>query len=223
MELYLIEYNGKVIGAYDNHDLAKQFIDSCTQLKFMIGTSKILRYARNSCLLLNDDNIVQQPIQVPTFELPRPKIINNIDENVKPIDLENNEDYKKISKEKAELLKNLNELKLKKEKLEEFKRIFENDIKLYNMFNENRNKDPNFVIPELFLQKFYIIKELQTENNLNWESYNQQYNMIKNSNNYTDYFASNSYEDKFIKQNMANINEEIEIETDSETESESDN
>ena len=91
------------------------------------------------------------------------------------------------------------------------------------MCNENRNKDPNFVIPELFLQKFYIIKELQTNNNLNWESYNQQYNMVKNSNNYTDYFASNSYEDKFIKQNMANINEEIDIETDSETESESEN
>jgi hypothetical protein len=218
MELYLIEYNGKVIGAYDDYNLAKQFIDSCVQLKFMVGTSKILRYHKNSCLLINSE---QNNIVEPIIELPRQKIVDNVEtKNHKIVELEKNEDYIKISKEKTELLRNLNDLKIKKEKLEENKRIYENDLKLFNLFSENKKKDPNFIIPELFNEKYIIFLKLSEENNLSWNTFQNEYDCIKGVNNYDDLFVSNKYEEKFTKQKIEDINEEYDIETDSDTESE---
>jgi hypothetical protein len=218
MELYLIEYNGKVIGAYDDYNLAKQFIDSCIQLKFMVGQNKILKYHKNSCLLINSEN---NHYNEPVIELPKKKIIDCPESKThKIIDLEKNEDYMKISKEKTELLRNLNDLKIKKEKLEQNKRVYENDLKLFNLFNENKNKDQNFIIPELFNEKYIIFSKLSDENNLNWNTFEHEYDNIKGVNNYDDLFVSNKYENKFVKQKIADINEEYNIETDSDTESE---
>lgn len=218
MELYLIEYNGKVIGAYDDYNLAKQFIDSCIQLKFMVGTSKILRYHKNSCMLINSEH--NQHVES-VVELPRQKIVDNPEtKNHKVIELEKDEKYVKISKEKTELLRSLNDLKIKKDKLEENKRIYENDLKLFNLFNENKKKDPKFIIPELFYEKYIIFLKLSEENNLNWNSFQNEYDSVKGVNNYDDLFVSNNYEEKFTKQKMDDINEDYDIESDSETESE---
>jgi len=124
-----------------------------------------------------------------------------------------------IAKQKLELHHRINILKVQKQKIEESKQVYENDIKLYKTFNENLLKDSKFVIPELFLEKYNLIKKLDLNNNLSWESFVKEY---KTTNFYGDYFGTNNYEDMFINSEEnesaeSSIGEEFDIESDSDT------
>ena len=73
----------------------------------------------------------------------------------------------------------------KKNRLEEKKTKFDNDIKLYNYFKQNIKDNPKFEIPILFKKKFKNLTICEINNNLNFEYYIQ---------NYSDDFLENSYQ-----------------------------
>ena len=77
------------------------------------------------------------------------------------------EKEKKLGLEKYELNKELNELKMKKKKLDEKKNQYETDLKLYNIFKIKEN----FTIPELFIEKFNLFQKLEKNNTLNFDNY----------------------------------------------------
>jgi hypothetical protein len=112
---------------------------------------------------------------------------------------------KKINEQK-DLQYNINILKIKKEKMKEFKNIYENDLKLFHLFNENKLKSNNFIIPCLFEDKYNLFNKLLNENNLSCHSFIKEF-----------YTNELNCVNLFIKQNISNINEEFEIESDSET------
>jgi len=237
MELYLIEYNGTIIGAYDDFSMAELFINSCIQSKLMTSSCKIIKYTKNSCFstgsqLYNtiDTHIDARPsvrLVLPPEFVNQPKI--RVPDNIiiPPIDLEKNETYQKVAKEKSELLHNINLIKAKKEKMIESKQVYENDLKLFELFSMNKKSDPGFIIPELFLDKFTLLNKLRESGTLSWETFMKEYK-TNQSNEYDDYFAPNNYETEVKAYDSttssasgatcgSSINEELDIETDSDT------
>ncbi len=78
-------------------------------------------------------------------------------------------------KKRSELQNSINELKRKKEKMEESKRIFEVDLDLYNKFKKIKQTSSNFEIPEMFTEKYELMEALEKENKLCWENYYELY------------------------------------------------
>jgi hypothetical protein len=213
--LYLIELNNNIIGAYNNLNDAETYIYSCFQNNFFLS-AKIKIFKLNSCFsqetkLYTSEKIIKTDIKpINNNPILTPKE-NNISQ-------ENNDKLLKIAKQKIEIQHNINILKIQKEKIEESKRVFENDLKLFNLFNESKQKDFNFEIPELFKKKYDIMIKLNNDNKLNWNEFVKEYHTSEN--NYDDYFCLNNYESLFLeKENDNNFSEEIDIESDSSTES----
>ena len=78
-------------------------------------------------------------------------------------------------KKRSEIQNSINELKKKKEKMEESKRIFEVDLDLYNKFKKIKQTNATFEIPEMFIEKYELMEGLEKENKLCWENYYELY------------------------------------------------
>lgn len=114
----------------------------------------------------------------------------------KPVDIDySNPAVIEMAKQKVDLQHKINLLKKQKEKIEESKNVYENDLKLFKMFKQSKETNPSFEIPELFAQKYNIMINLENSNELTWENFSKNY---KQENYYGDYFSSNSYENMFI-------------------------
>jgi hypothetical protein len=211
--LYLIELNNNIIGAYNNLSDAETYILGCFQNNFYIS-AKIKIYKINSCYSIetksysSNNSIIsdKKPIYNETIL---------IKENSSFQD--NNEPFLQMAKQKIEIQHKINILKNQKEKMEESKRVFENDLKLFNLFNESKQKDSSFEIPELFKKKYDIMIKLNIINKLNWNEFIKEFHTGEN--NYEDYFGLNNYESVFleIENENNNFSEEIDIESDSST------
>lgn len=234
MTTFLIEYNNKIIGTYQDYESAEIFILSCLQNNLMQNSAKILKFRQNSCYYF-EHYIITLPSELKQSIIPNPiiKQYNTPLNIMKPNEIcnikttkqneEKTVDYddpkiKDIAKSKLELQHNINMLKVHKQRLEESKKIYENDMKLFNMFSENIKNDTKFIIPELFVEKYNIMKKLKAENMLSWENFISEY---KHENYYGDYFGVNDYDEYFYKPSVEksdNIEEELDIESASDTE-----
>jgi len=120
------------------------------------------------------------------------------------------EEYTKIQEERAVLTNEINQLKLKKKKLQELEQEYNINLNLYKKFVEEKTKDSEFKIPELFTLKYSIYERLDKENNLNFENYKIIWEKEKPKNEY-DLFKTNTYEDSFISKKEENLEIELEI------------
>jgi hypothetical protein len=105
-------------------------------------------------------------------------------------------------------------LKQQKKKIEESKSTYTNDYKLFKLFTEAKQSDPDFIIPDIFNKKFYLMTNLKNENKLSWENFIKEY---QHENVYNEYFGLNNYEDLYLSNNddKSDISEELEIESNS--------
>lgn len=220
--LFLIRYKNKIIGVYNKLDKAKLFIKSCLSNNLMSGSADIMIFNRNSCICINIINVTldnkhqiiqeNKPLSNPDL---KPVIKPVIKVENKPEINFNDPKFVKLAEDKNNLQHKINMLKVQKERITESKKIYDNDIKLFNKFKKNIVDDSLFIIPELFKEKFVIFKKLQSENILNWENFIKNYN---HNNIYSDYFKSNSYDESFVPNEQKNsINIEFEIPSDTES------
>jgi len=213
METFLIKYRSKIIGVYTDIEQSKLFINSCLSNNLMNDSADILVYTTNSCYCINTINITLEKIQDKIEE--KNEIKNEVKIEKKKINY-NDPEIVKLAENKVMIQHKINMLKIQKDRFTESKEIYNNDIILYNKFKQILINNINFIIPELFKDKFNILKKLDEENKLNWDNFFKEYN---HDNMYGDYFKLNSYDESFIessnKQN--NINEEFEIDSDTES------
>ena len=220
MTHFLVEYKDKIIGSYDNYNTAETFILSCLQNNLMQNQAKILKFRADSCyceeehmvfskemlskeMLSKQKNIIKPELfQEKDIIKPEKNIVDHTDPKVI-----------EISKQKLELQHKINMLKVHKQRVEESKKIYENDLKLFDLFTENKKKDPDFIMSDLFVQKYNIIKQLKDEGKLSWDNFIK---LHKQENYYGDYFGINSYEESYVDNNN-DLSEEMEIESDSDT------
>jgi hypothetical protein len=210
MENFLIKYKSKIIGVYNDLEQAKLFIKSCLSNNLMIDSADVLVFASNSCYCTNTINVKLDIIKeiVKKDEIVPQKII----EQPKEPDY-NNPQYLKLAEDKLVLQHKINMLKIQKERIRESKEIYENDIKLYTKFKQEKLKNQLFIIPELFKNKFDLFKKLDDENKLDWNNFIKENTHV---NTYNEYFKLNSYDETFINNdtNKKDIDEEFEIESD---------
>ena len=215
---YLVEYKNKIIGTYNNYYLAETFILSCLQNKFIQDSALIHHYRKNSCfkyesytITLNSNNtILKKDVNNSQITPLNKDVINS---QITPLNT-NEENSNKLlifTNQSAELQRSINMLKIKKEKIDESKQVYESDLNLFKIFKSSADTDNNFKIPELFAKKYEIMNNLFIEDKLSWDNFIKIY---KNENYYGDYFSPNSYEEQFINNsdnNTCNIDEEINI------------
>ena len=120
------------------------------------------------------------------------------------------ENYKKIVQDKIDTKHEINELKQKKKKIEESKIAYEVDIKLYEKFKNEKEKQKTFIIPEIFNLKYELFEKLETTNRLSFDYFYNEWEKIKPKNNYS-MFGSNSYEDSYVENASEAINIEMDI------------
>jgi hypothetical protein len=160
--LYAIFYNNNLIGLFNDYKKSQIAIDGLVENKFINKNKIVIKtFYDNSFTTCKNEEIEQ---------LPETKIINN----------ENNSlttDSKEIidMKKKTELEYELNELKKKKAKLEESKNVYNVDIELFNKFKKLKLENNDFMIPEMFIDKYNLMFELEKENKLSWENFNDLY------------------------------------------------
>lgn len=233
MENFLIEYKDKIIGSYNDKDIALNFINSCLQNNLMNNVN-LITCKTNSCFFINKETFSSEKKvtwekeikvinnestqQIQTVNIPQNTNTEVKDDKQNNIVIVESDEYIKIAKEKIKVQHKINLLKKEKEKMREQEVVYNSDIKLYNIFKETKDKDQSFKIPELFEKKYNIFDKLTKENNLNIDNFYKLYNSDLQKTNYNDYFNMNDYENKFINDSdseeefdldiMKNINEE---------------
>jgi hypothetical protein len=158
---YLIEYNNKIIGVYNTFEDAELYILGNIQNNLFNNNVKILTFKSNSCYCTEIKNYYDY---------------ENSNNNNDNYNNDNDNDIEEKNIIKAELRHEINMINCKKKKIEEKKKIYENDLKLFQLF---KNKDIND-IPQLFKNKYKIINNLNDINNLNIDSYFDELNKINN-------------------------------------------
>ena len=230
--MYLVEYNNKIIGTYNNYYNAKTFVLSCLQNNFMIDFALIHYFRNNSCyktkttvITLNKNRSINEldiPVDIPV-KIPV-KIPVDIPVKI-PVDipveiititpemkLENEKRINEIEKEKHDLIHNMNLLKIQQNKITEIKQVFEVDLKLFNQFKLAKEVDEKFVIPELFVNKYKIMNNLFLTDKLDCENYYNEMKNNKDNDIYDEHFITNSYENSFINNKTSVKNNKIEEE-----------
>ena len=73
-------------------------------------------------------------------------------------------------------------------------------MKLYNEFKEKLETDNEFVIPELFIEKYKIFHQLDQEENISWESFSLLHKESDYLGNFANVFQiNNAFETKFLQ------------------------
>ena len=174
--LYCLLHKNKVIGLYSNYKKCNQMLDGLVANKFSKKTDlTIIPYYENSITvgeLSNDEEFIEKFTCESTTESEKKceKILltDELDEKDKKVLIKSRDKQSKIDY-------NVNLLKQKKEKIEESKSIYKNDIILFNKFKKIKTDTPTFIIPELFQSKYNLMIQLEEQNKLTWENFHSLY------------------------------------------------
>ena len=116
----------------------------------------------------------------------------------------------KIAQDKIKLRHKINMLKFQRDKIDESKNVYENDLRLFGIFSQELKDTKGFIIPEIFQKKFELFKKLSSEGRLSWDNF---VNEFQHENYYNQHFEINGFEKIF---------ESLKEGTDSDTNSDSD-
>jgi hypothetical protein len=155
--LHAVFYNNNLIGLFNDYKKSQIAIDGLIQNKFVTNNKIVIKtFYDNSFTKCEYEEIEESSESDTTDEEPVTKEI---------IDM----------KKKSELEYELTELKKKKAKIEESKHIYSVDVDLFNKFKKLKLENNDFIIPEMFIDKYDLMFELENEDKLCWENFNELY------------------------------------------------
>lgn len=215
---YLVKYDDNIIGVYDNQIDAEVFILSCYQNRFMTKSATIITCRENSCFFkaeetinINNGNIhllQNKPSVKVSIGTQTENTLHDISHDVSHDVSHAHIQYKTLTPtnkdvfvsqeyidkctKQVEINHQLNLLKLKKEKLEESKKVYDIDLKIYYMFKNKLDEDKTTEIPDIFKKKYDVFKLLESDNKLSWSNFVNNY---KHDNMYNDYFTPSYHEE----------------------------
>lgn len=211
-EVFILFYKGNILGVFNDKECLNNQISNGKEIElFNEDDIKIINYKVNTILSKNNNEKIPENIKQENTKQPKKHIIikkEHIPEvkNDKP--KLSQEEFDKIAQEKIDITHSINLLKMEKKKLEEEENVYNTDIKLFNMFKNHKLNNDDFQIPELFEPKYYIMKELEDKNELNFKNFKVEWDKVKPKNNY-NMFGENDYEKKF--ETVNNIEETFNI------------
>ena len=163
--LHAILHKNKLIGLYSNYEKCFQTVNGLVNHKFVLRSDIVIKsYLVNSITegeyQQSENEIMEEFSSANTTETDTTdKVILNEEKMKEKIDLQNS----------------IGELKRKKEKLEESKRVFDVDLDLYKKFKTIKLTNSEFSIPDMFIDKFVLMYQLENEDKLNWFNFNELY------------------------------------------------
>lgn len=166
-------------------------------------------------------HLISEPVNNKVVSLPIEKTkltSNELNEQRKQNKIISNEYLKnqsEIGQTKIDIMHNINLLKQQQSKMKEELEIFNNDLKLYNMFKENLISNPTFEIPFLFQTKFEVFKNLENKNKLDLNNFKLLYKKEKIITSYDNLFD--------MSQNVREDEYESDSDTDTDSDTKSDN
>ena len=192
--LYALLHKDKLIGLYNNYTSCNHMLVGLVNNKFAKhNVLKIVNYHDNSITIAEElfisENIVESDSETEsdTETLSTEKLDDKTQQQIK-----NTRD------KKSKIEYNMNLLKKKKETIEESKNIYKIDYELFTKFKKFKAENSNFEIPELFHSKYNLMIKLELDNNLNWETFYQQYKTQPFNTSYDTIFDSRSNERKLF-------------------------
>jgi len=225
--------DNKILGVFDNETSLNYFIDGGIQNNyFKKNNITVQTFGMNSCFQINkqenkdeDESIYNNNKDESIYnndkekeDLKKNKILKQLEQNrnqklldKKKKELEESKEFQDMKQQQIDVVHEINELKLKKKKLEEEKASFDYDLVLYKNLNKEKDKNPEFKIPELFNLKYDLIKKLETNNKLDFDNFKSEWDIIKPKNNY-NLFTVTSHEDSFTKKEKDTTPIEINLE-----------
>ena len=157
--LHAILHKSKLVGIFSNYHKCKIMLEGLISNNFAIRTNlEIKSYYENS--------ITSGEYNEETYESENNDESSNIleeftDTNTTDTPQKEEKIHTKVPnedeiKKKAEIQNSIFELKKKKEKLEESKRVYEVDVDLYKKFKKIKETNDKFEIPEMFIEKYLL-------------------------------------------------------------------
>ena len=183
-----------------NYNIKQNFV----YLLYNDTTNKFITYHNSSLYLENMITFFEKEYMIIKVVLNSMYI--DLEQNTKiTVDIEKKKEpiEKKVllEEEKVELFelnRELNILKLQQKRLQEKKVEFEANCELYQRFKKEKENDITFIIPELFSDKFNLMKNLEETDKITFENY---INMNPNK------FLENSYSMMFEGGSSVKISE----------------
>jgi len=201
---FILCQNNNIVGVFETFLLAKNEALGIIEHGWA-DNFKIIEFKKNSCVRVDTTEVKGKFNKNKTSD---EKVIQLGSEDEDTLESSSDEENETISesalqekkKQIAENRRNINLLKIKKEKLEESKQKYNVDLDLYQRFKANLEENISFEIPELFREKYKIFHRLEQENKLSWENFCEQYKEKDFHGNMQSIFeANNSFENKFLE------------------------
>ena len=170
--LHGLLHKNNLIGIFSNYEKCELVMEGLCNNKFADKKNLVIKsyhdnsitsceYNKNEVEPFTDEETTEENINI--------KPTNELDD-----DTQNK--IKESRNNKIEIMNNINILKKEKEKMNDSKNIYEVDLKLFNRFKNLKTENNNFQIPDMFIDKYNLMLELENENKLTWENF---YNMYK--------------------------------------------
>ena len=156
--LHAVLYNNSLIGLFNDYKKSKIAIDGLVQNKFVNRNKIFLKTFYDNSFTTCEYEEIEESSDSETTD-------DDESEPKEIIDM----------KKKSELEYELNELKKKKAKIDESKHIYNVDIELFNKFKKLKLENNDFIIPEMFIDKYNLMFGLENENKLCWENFYELY------------------------------------------------
>lgn len=157
--IYIVCQKDKVVGTFDNYNICVDNIKGINELGWANDLT-IKKFTTNSFNFIS--------------ELDPLKKDDKEDEKKDTYEKDDSENKKKKKEEIRK--KHMENIKQQQKKvIEESRNKYKTDYNLYLKFKDLKEKDEKFKIPELFEKKYEVMKKLDNENNLSWETFNTEY------------------------------------------------
>ena len=194
--LFALLHKNTIIGLFSNMKKCQQMSTGLVNNKFTQSKHlTIVSYYDNSITLydMNEDDegddIIENFTTEETTVSEEKEVVLNSDTKDK---------IKKQQNKQSKIEYNINLLKQKKEQLEESKNVYKIDYELFKKFKKYQTEIPDFVIPELFQDKYNIMIELDNANNLSWESFRNKYKTSSIDTSYSKLFAGDKTRERSL-------------------------
>lgn len=110
------------------------------------------------------------------------------EDNSYSLNSEEEKEYQEIKATENDLQHKINLLRKDKEKLEEMKSVYEVDLKLYYKFKKELEENEDFTIPEMYVQKYKIFRELEEKGEISWDNFHEKYKPEEMNHSYNALF-----------------------------------
>ena len=180
-----LHHNSNLIGIFEN-------IESCENFLVGLKNNNLVKKLENFSVKQFHKNTINQVNELFFDSKKLIFIEKNKKKQEKKLTKEEEEKIKKKKKEifekKTEIEIKKNRLNMQKAKIDNSKSIYKNDIKLFKKFKKMLEKNSDFMIPEMFQNKFILFTKLENDDKLSWENFYLEYKHESFDNEYSGLF-----------------------------------